>query len=989
MSGEKYFNSLNNEQKIAAGKLLQFRENNFDDLGFTKDGLGERSPLFNKRFSDEQFIKMFDRDKGFYGPGLREGDTGEGYLFRPGNEPVFDFYAEGKLGYVYRPDDPRIFDYLGFPKEAKTQHDQYDEKGRMKMATGGGTMARRTYTPEEYQSQFVDFYNYGGIDVNVAAAAGEEEKKQELPNVLTPVSARGGGGGGGSLFSQVPISGKELQRFGTEDYVDYIKNFDTGKKVNFSDDGFQKYLEANVGSTITGLTMGPVIGGLSYGAASLARKEHRKNAGAIQASYGMAGDMFKFNNQTVSRAPGSKIFTGNLGGLSQGDMYRNREIAKGFIPGTMIESAGGMRGQDTRIAGVSGLTGVTRVEGAIMDAFGTAHGGQRDESGHMMVSAGQAQRMREQEFRDVAAKNNIDISKLQGADFVNAAVAYKQHVDGVMRQGRSFFARTSDMSSADYNAALSRRRDVGADYLRNKYSVSTASRTPLRRSSSYFDDITPPRLVETAAGQSLSEKRAKRKADEESGLVTPGTDPTFPSENTYKPQQKNMASVDTYRGYKTVEDDSAGFDYSGFFDSPSPQPESRVTTEDFSGRRSGRDMDMLASGGRVDMQAGGEAAFEPGFVEGPPENFTERETVADDQNGAVPEGTFVINAAAVEFAGSNDIRKMILDAYSTAREKGLDIGRVDRKLYEGTVDVALSKGEVVVPPDLAKIIGYDRLEKINNRGKKEVSRRQKKAGGGFLDGKKFAEGGEAPKTLPKRKPKKEALADIELRADLEEFIKDDNLARLGFSLYESGDLKLIGMPLPRGAAGATVSGQYFPKQGEDEYPVYPSGVKEVENPADASPIVKERASAAGFIMDQEGEEKAPTAVYFSEPMPHFNADRASVFITLAHELRHAALNHLANEYGVPQETLSTEERVMDFYDEKARREASKKNKSVNKKFSPESLDIDKTSARQIPKYAKKHDMYEEIAGLVLKERGYPERAVRKGRLKRFIDSFLK
>ena len=52
-------------------------------------------------------------------------------------------------------------------------------------------MAKRTYTPDEYQSQFVDFYNYGGIDVNVAAAAGEEEKKEELPNVLTPVSARG------------------------------------------------------------------------------------------------------------------------------------------------------------------------------------------------------------------------------------------------------------------------------------------------------------------------------------------------------------------------------------------------------------------------------------------------------------------------------------------------------------------------------------------------------------------------------------------------------------------------------------------------------------------------------------------------------------------------------------------------------------------------------------------------------------------------------
>jgi hypothetical protein len=77
-----------------------------------------------------------------------------------------------------------------------------------------------------------------------------------------------------------------------------------------------------------------------------------------------------------------------------------------------------------------------------------------------------------------------------------------------------------------------------------------------------------------------------------------------------------------------------------------------------------------------------------------------------------------------------------------AVQKGLDIGRVDRKIYEGTVDVALSKGEVVVPPELAKIIGYDRLRKINNRGKKEVASRQKKAGGGFLTRKKRANGGE-------------------------------------------------------------------------------------------------------------------------------------------------------------------------------------------------------------------------------------------------------
>ena len=67
------------------------------------------------------------------------------------------------------------------------------------------------------------------------------------------------------------------------------------------------------------------------------------------------------------------------------------------------------------------------------------------------------------------------------------------------------------------------------------------------------------------------------------------------------------------------------------------------------------------------------------------------------------------------------------------------------------VDIMISRGEVVVPPEIAKVIGYDRLEKINNRGKKEVSRRQEEsqqqekpqarqvAEGGFID---MQEGGD-------------------------------------------------------------------------------------------------------------------------------------------------------------------------------------------------------------------------------------------------------
>jgi len=145
----------------------------------------------------------------------------------------------------------------------------------------------------------------------------------------------------------------------------------------------------------------------------------------------------------------------------------------------------------------------------------------------------------------------------------------------------------------------------------------------------------------------------------------------------------------------------------------------------------------FAKGGRVHM-ANGDLAIpvgEAGFVDGPPENFSKEQTVADSEKGKVQKDSFVINAPAVEVAGSDDIRKMILEAYNTAKEKGLDIDNIDPTLYEESVDVALSKGEVVVPPVLVKIIGLDRLRKINNRGKKEVDNRQQNMRkGGFIEG---------------------------------------------------------------------------------------------------------------------------------------------------------------------------------------------------------------------------------------------------------------
>ena len=142
---------------------------------------------------------------------------------------------------------------------------------------------------------------------------------------------------------------------------------------------------------------------------------------------------------------------------------------------------------------------------------------------------------------------------------------------------------------------------------------------------------------------------------------------------------------------------------------------------------------FTAKGGFIskgnNFAAGGVGEAEPaGFIGGRPEQFDKQTTIADDIPLKVKDGTFVINAPAVEYAGSIDVQKMLSEGYEKAMTR--DIG-VDKNFKIGKIpsrkelDIQISRGEVVVPPHVAKAIGYDRLEKINNRGKREVTRRQK------------------------------------------------------------------------------------------------------------------------------------------------------------------------------------------------------------------------------------------------------------------------
>ena len=100
--------------------------------------------------------------------------------------------------------------------------------------------------------------------------------------------------------------------------------------------------------------------------------------------------------------------------------------------------------------------------------------------------------------------------------------------------------------------------------------------------------------------------------------------------------------------------------------------------------------------------------------------------VADDVKRDLNEGDFVINAPAREMAGHSDIERMITKAITELQRKGvkLDFGQKAED-PDSIVQALVSNRELIVPKVIAEQIGYDRLEKINNRGKQRVDEIEK------------------------------------------------------------------------------------------------------------------------------------------------------------------------------------------------------------------------------------------------------------------------
>ncbi len=198
-------------------------------------------------------------------------------------------------------------------------------------------------------------------------------------------------------------------------------------------------------------------------------------------------------------------------------------------------------------------------------------------------------------------------------------------------------------------------------------------------------------------------------------------------------QKRATDEINRRRQQEYGRDDSGG----GYDFGDTGQTGATGGTADYGGASAGAR--GFADGGQVGMAVGGQmaAGMAPsGFIGAPPSQVSEAESVADNVNTQKQEGTFIINAAAVEFAGESDIMKMLKDAQKEAVRRGITVDNPERSAK--LIDVAVSRGEVTVAPHLVKIIGEDRLTKINNRGKPEVKERieengqQMAAQGGFI-----------------------------------------------------------------------------------------------------------------------------------------------------------------------------------------------------------------------------------------------------------------
>jgi len=610
----------------------------------------------------------------------------------------------------------------------------------------------------------------------------------------------------------------------------------------------------------------------------------------------------------ITRKAGTFTYTGNLRGLDNQTLKNIEAVQRGFIPSTFGRSNFGFD--------YTGKGATTFEGGGYSDAL-TSDGDRYTDDGKYMDGFGRVSMVgRASDFTNFTSQYAAELSSY-GATKAEIEALARGDLDGA-RAGKGKLGDLKAKTIADY--------------------ISKSKATKAQADARNF-------AAEAAA------KAAAAKA-------------AMPTINPYSP------SFGTGAAY-----DDGGYDDSGLGDGRDDASTSTAESTEAGMEEGDARGGMITHGRPQNRNAYAMGSrVESGFIDRPPSQVSEAGKVADDKPLKAPEGSYVLNAAAIEHMGEADVRKMIMDAQKEAVRRGVSTDDFER--HSDLIDIAISSGEAIIAPHLVKIIGEDRLEKINKRGLRKTEERVQRtkqekpvavSGGGFISRKKFAKGSEVlPRSNPLRK--KEALADVELRADLEEYMQNDNLARLGFDLYEKGLLDVSAIVLPRRAKEnikVGTGGMFSPAKST-------RGVQPRREATGDDRTMMNMAIAQGTNIDMR--KPVGGVTYFVNEAKNYT--RSDANLILLHELRHAALDYIFNTYNIPEDkrpTIGREEYLFNAQDYLNREQARKVKPSISKTYSSDSKQGRASAAASTVSSRPELQMYQDLAQKILKDRKVPPR----------------
>ena len=632
---------------------------------------------------------------------------------------------------------------------------------------------KKVLTPAEYFSKFVNFYGE-----SLGAASGIQTTTDSPTDTTTPGEVPSiyddKGGEASDLAEETRLKAqgmlkdpsKGLQFFDkSEDIYNTMESFDFSEAIGFGGDmvntdnffgsmvdtpyGTKQSFKPGAGaSALMGIVSGGALVAPLGLAHALTMQDAAITAGKVKASGFTGGALMEINSAKLYRDPGSFQYNGNKQGMSNAQLKAMEGFQKHGYVGDWTEfqnfETRARNVTDRKLAQTSRVaTGTYAHKGTVgyiyknvgRDAAMSAAGDYDPVTGRFGFVGANGWQGAAMGTREAATSITSALEAKYGLtegsfSYTNVAKArsiasktgerFDNILDGLARQQSGSTAGSSrpgfgPRSSLGYGSAY-----AGTTGAQGFFGNSTVYDNMLGTDFMAGPGAAGSAYKRTGMADFFSKENRDKRADEIRATVAEQERVARAAEEQARRAEAARARMTDARIDREIRDDIGDQDYS------------RATGVD---RGNYGETEDYKLGGRVGMQAGGETGFaqRPEFVGGN-ETPTDGQSIADDNPREVPEGSFVINAAAVDFAGREDIEKMVRKAYAKAG----DLGQTG---VSQEVDIAVSEGEVIIPPHIAKIIGYDRLNKINNRGKKEISRRQeereeKAAKGGFISKKK-------------------------------------------------------------------------------------------------------------------------------------------------------------------------------------------------------------------------------------------------------------